>query len=166
MKQFIKNFMMEFILLIIAIVLIIINPDKAINGVIYALKTLLNLSLVIIGVAFLTGYISEVVTKKTISKFIGHESGLKGMSLGVVFGTMMVGPAFAFYPFFAELIREGASVGVVAATIAAWSVKIQWMPLALSLLDVKYVLLLNFFIILFAFFSGIIMNYLFKKYGK
>ncbi|MBM7560231.1 hypothetical protein [Marinitoga litoralis] len=50
----------------------------------------------------------------------------------------MVGPAYAFYPFFAELIGNGASIGVIAVTITAWSIKIQWLPFALSILDIKF----------------------------
>jgi hypothetical protein len=70
----------------------------------------------------------------------------------------MVGPAYAFYPFFAELIGNGASIGVIAVTITAWSIKIQWLPFALSILDIKFVLLLNLFIIIYAFSSGYVME--------
>ncbi|WP_129408751.1 hypothetical protein [Marinitoga lauensis] len=74
----------------------------------------------------------------------------------------MVGPAYAFYPFFAELISNGANIGVIAVTIAAWSIKIQWLPFALSILDIKFVLLLNLFILIYAFLNGYVIELFLK----
>ncbi|WGS64086.1 hypothetical protein [Marinitoga aeolica] len=163
MKNFIKNYKVEIIIFLIAIILIFFNPDKAILGIKYAVKTFLYLLPIIVSVAYLTGFISEIIPKQTIKKFVGKESGFKGKLLGGIFGTLMIGPAYAFYPFFAELINNGANIGVIAVTIAAWSIKIQWLPFALSILDIKFVLLLNLFIIIYAFSSGYIMELFFKS---
>ncbi|GAB6188572.1 hypothetical protein JCM30566_03110 [Marinitoga arctica] len=166
MKSFIKNYKIEIIIFFIAIILMIFNPNKAFLGLKYAIKTFINLFPIIMSVAYLTGYISEIVPKKTIVKIVGKESGLKGKFLGGIFGTLMVGPAYAFYSFFAELINNGANIGVIAVTIAAWSIKIQWLPFALSILNIKFVLLLNLFIIIYAFMSGYIMELFFTDKKK
>ena len=163
MKEFIKKYKIEIIIFIIAIILMFFNADKALLGIKYALKTFLYLLPIIISVAYLTGFISEIVPKETIAKVVGKESGFKGKLLGGIFGTLMVGPAYVFYPFFANLINNGASVGVIAVTIAAWSIKIQWLPFALSILDIKFVLLLNLFIIIYAFSNGYVMEIFYKK---
>ncbi|WP_129408750.1 hypothetical protein [Marinitoga lauensis] len=83
MKDFIKNYKIEIIIFIIAIILMILNPDKAFLGLKYAIKTFINLFPIIISVAYLTGYISEIVPKSVISKVVGKESGFKGKVLGV-----------------------------------------------------------------------------------
>ena len=161
-NNIIKKYLIEFIILSIAIILMIINPSKALSGVIYALKMFFTLFPIILSVAFLTGFISEMISKKSIAKVIGKESGIKGKSLGAFFGMFMVGPTYAFYPFFKELIDKGASVGVIATTIGSWAIKIQWLPFALSVLGIKFVLLLNFFILIYSFIIGIIMDFFFK----
>ncbi|KLO23244.1 hypothetical protein X275_03285 [Marinitoga sp. 1197] len=158
MKNLIKNYKIEIVIFLIAIILIVFNPNKAISGFKYAIKTFFNLFPIIVSVAYLTGYISEIIPKNVIIKIIGKESGVKGKILGGIFGTLMVGPSYAFYPFFAELINNGANVGVIAVTIAAWSIKIQWLPFALSILNIKFILLLNIFIVIYAFISGYIME--------
>ncbi|BBE31206.1 hypothetical protein OSSY52_13470 [Tepiditoga spiralis] len=161
-NNIIKNFFIEFIILIIAIILMILNPNKALSGIMYALKMFFTLFPIIISVAFLTGFISEIIPKKTIAKIIGKESGIKGKSLGAFFGMFMVGPTYAFYPFFKELIDKGASVGVIATTIGSWAIKIQWLPFALGILGAKFVLLLNFFILIYSFIIGFIMDFFFN----
>ncbi len=157
--SFLKEYILEIVILLIAIILIIFNPQKAYLGISNAFTTYLNLFLVILSVAFLTGFISEVVPKETIKKIIGKESGWKGILLGAILGTLMVGPAYVFYPFFREMINKGARINVIVTTISAWAIKVPWIPFAITLLGVKYVLFLNSLVFIYAIFSGFIVEY-------
>jgi len=78
----------------------------------------------------------------------------------------MVGPAYAFFPFFREMINKGARVGVIATTIGAWAIKVPWIPFAITLLGIKYVLLLNLFVFVYAMLSGLFVEYFMTHFGK
>lgn len=154
-----KEYILEIVILFVAVFLTILNPQRAELSLIKAFSTYINLLLVIISVAFLSGFISEVVSKETIKKFVGKESGFRGVLLGAIFGTLMVGPAYAFFPFFKEMINKGAKVRVIATTMGAWAIKLPWIPFAVAILGWKYVLLLNLFVFIYAILSGLVVEY-------
>ncbi len=162
-EKILKDYPIETSVVILAFILIVLNPKRAYSGLVYATKNYLNLLPVIIAVALLIGFVSEVLTKEKIAKIIGKESGLKGVLLGTIFGTLMVGPAYVFFPFFKELIDKGANVGVIASTIGSWAIKLQWLPFAIAILGVKYVLIFNLLILAYALSSSIVIPYFVKK---
>jgi len=158
-KSIFSEYYLEIIFLTIALILVLINKNKAYVGFKYALNTYKNLFFVIMGVAFLSGLISELVNENMIRKYIGKESGFKGVIIGAIFGTVMVGPAYVYYPFLKELMNKGAKINVIATTIGAWAIKLQWLPFAITILGAKFIITLNIFIFIFAIFSGYLIEY-------
>ncbi len=158
-KSIFSEYYLEIIFLLIAIVLVMINKNKAYIGFKYALNTYKNLFFVIVGVALLSGLISEFINENIIRKYIGKESGFKGVLIGAIFGTVMVGPAYVYYPFLKELMSKGAKINVIATTIGAWAIKLQWLPFAVTILGAKFIITLNIFIFIFAIISGYLVKY-------
>lgn len=158
-KTIFNEYYLEIIFLVVAIIFILLNRNKAILGFKYALTTYKNLLIVIVGVAFLSGIISEIIDENIVKKFIGKESGFKGTLIGATFGTLMVGPAYVYYPFLKELLNKGAKINVLATTIGAWAIKLQWLPFAITLLGAKFIITLNIFIFIFAIISGYLVEY-------
>ncbi|MGB9843040.1 MAG: hypothetical protein ACPLN1_01650 [Caldisericia bacterium] len=158
-KSFFSEYYLEIIFLLIAIILVIINKNKTYIGFKYALNTYKNLFFVIVGVALLSGLISELINENIIRKYIGKESGIKGVLIGAIFGTVMVGPAYVYYPFLKELMNKGAKINVIATTIGAWAIKLQWLPFAITILGAKFIITLNIFIFIFAIISGFLVEY-------
>ena len=163
MKNILKDWAIEIVIFLIAIVLAIFNPSKVGSALLSATKTYLNLLIVIIAVALLSSFISATIPKQTIGKIIGKQSGLKGMLIGAVFGTLMVGPAYMFYPFFKELRDKGAGANIIATTIGAWAIKAPWIPFAMTVLGWKFTLLFNGLIFVFAILSGFFVGAFFKE---
>lgn len=161
-KLIFNEYYLEIIFLIVAAIFILLNRNKAILGFKYALSTYKNLLIVIVGVALLSGIISEIVDENFVKKFIGKESGFKGVLIGAIFGTLMVGPAYVYYPFLKELLNKGAKINVLATTIGAWAIKLQWLPFAITLLGAKFIITLNIFIFIFAIISGYLVEYFVK----
>ncbi|MBC7194763.1 MAG: hypothetical protein H5U37_03825 [Caldisericia bacterium] len=158
-KSIFSEYYLEIIFLTIALILVLINKNKAYIGIKYALNTYKNLFFVIVGVALISGLISELVNEKIIRKYIGKESGFMGVIIGAIFGTVMVGPAYIYYPFLNELINKGAKINIIATTIGAWAIKLQWLPFAITILGAKFIITLNIFIFIFAILSGYIVEY-------
>ncbi len=163
MKTILKDWAIEITILIIAIVLAIFNPSKVGSALFSATKTYLNLFIVMIAVSLLASFISVTIPKQTIGKIIGKQSGVKGILIAAVFGTLMVGPAYMFYPFFKELRDKGAGANIIATTIGAWAIKAPWIPFAITVLGWKFTLIFNGLIVVFAILSGFFVGAFFKE---
>lgn len=158
MKRILKDWAIEITILIIAIVLAFLNPSKVSSALLSAMKTFLNLFVVIVAVALLSSFIVVTIPKQTIGKIIGKQSGIKGILIGATFGTLMIGPAYMFFPFFKELRGKGAGANIIATTIGAWAIKIAWIPFAITVLGWKFVLFFNGLIFMFAVLSGLFVG--------
>lgn len=163
MRRFFESYFVEISIGFIALVLVLLRPDRAYLGISYAVKMYLSFFPVILSVAFLAGLISELLSPELVKKIVGRDSGFKGMLIGAIFGALMVGPAYVFYPLFKELMDKGASVGVIATTIGAWAIRLQAIPLAGAMLGFKFITLFNSLIFLYALISGLIVGLLCER---
>ena len=63
------------------------------------------------------GMVQVLLPHEVISKWIGKESGMKGILLGRVAGAVTPGGPYVSLPIVAGLMRSGASMGVMVAYI-------------------------------------------------
>jgi len=77
--SFFKEYALEKTISFIAVVLLILNPQKAYWGLRNATLIYLNLLFVIISAALLASLISEAIPKEVIKKLLERESGVKGV---------------------------------------------------------------------------------------
>ncbi len=86
--------------------------------------------------AFLVaGLVQALVREEEVRRWLGAESGWRGIVLACVAGALMPGGPYAYYPVAAVLLRSGAGLGVLVAFITAknlWS--IPRLPLEFALL--------------------------------
>ena len=69
----------------------------------------------------LAGMISNVLPKELMSKWLGEESGFRGLLLGTLAGMLTPGGPFVQFPIVAALLKAGAGIAPLAAYISAWS---------------------------------------------
>jgi len=76
--------------------------------------------------AFLTaGLLQALVKKDLITRWLGRESGLKGILLACLGGGLIPGGPYAYYPIAGALLSSGAGLGVLVAFVSAknlWSI--------------------------------------------
>ena len=83
---------------------------------------LVEMVVILVPVAVLMGLFEVWVPKQLIGKYLGHESGWRGVLLALLFGTAPTGPLYVAFPIAAMLLRKGASplnVVVFLNTLAA-----------------------------------------------
>ncbi len=110
------------------------------------LKSALNLTVEILPLLFfafiLAGMIQVLLPRELLSKWIGRESGIRGILLGTVAGGLAPGGPFVSLPLVAGLLRSGASVGTMVAFLTAWSL---WaagrLPMEVGILGWKFTLI-------------------------
>lgn len=104
MKRILKDYIIEVIICLIAIILMVFNPHKVILGLTYAVNMYINLFLMILSIAFLSGFISEVIPPNVVGRIIGKESSWKGILIGAIFGTFMIGPTYVFFILYSRIL--------------------------------------------------------------
>lgn len=75
----------------------------------------LNLLPVLIPLFLLVGIVLSVITPQMIEKVMGDDTGILGVLLGMLVGSVAFMPPFITYPLGAELLQEGAGYPQVAA---------------------------------------------------
>ena len=76
---------------------------------------------ILIPVAVLMGLFEVWVPKQLIGKYLGRESGWKGIALSLLFGTAPTGPLYAAFPIAGMLLQKGASPLNVVAFLNTWA---------------------------------------------
>lgn len=69
----------------------------------------------------LAGFLHVLLPGELISRWMGAGSGIKGLFIGTLAGTLTPGGPFTHFPILASFLSKGAGVGPVCAYIAAWA---------------------------------------------
>jgi uncharacterized membrane protein YraQ (UPF0718 family) len=66
------------------------------------------------------GLIRLLIARETIEKHIGEGSGLKGLAIAALIGTLFPAGPFTIFPLAAVLLVSGADRGAAIAFVSAW----------------------------------------------
>ncbi len=153
-KRVIRSFIFPFLVLLIYGVLFAVMPEKAIAAFSSSERVLLNI-IVPLGFVFILLVVFNIFLKPVnIIKFLGKESGIKGMVLSSAAGIVSVGPVYAWYPLLKELREKGAMNFLIAVFINSRAVKPFLLPVMISYFGLKYVIILTIFTIAGSFVAG------------
>jgi uncharacterized membrane protein YraQ (UPF0718 family) len=74
-----------------------------------------------------------------ISKWVGAESGMRGILIGTVAGGLSPGGPYVSLPIAVGLLRSGAGVGTMVAFLTGWSLwAIARLPMEVGILGWKF----------------------------
>ena len=82
---------------------------------------LVEMVVILIPVAVMMGLFEVWVPKQLIGKYLGRESGWKGILLALLFGSAPTGPLYVAFPIAAMLLKKGASPLNVIILLDAWA---------------------------------------------
>jgi len=102
---------------------------------------------VLLFVIFFMGIINYFVNPKTVSKYVGKGSGIKGWLLAISTGILSHGPIYIWYPLLRDLRNQGMSSGLTAVFLYSRAIKIPLLPLMVFYFGIKFVIVLIIFII-------------------
>jgi len=152
---------------VLAIVLIFIAYSKGGGEHIVGLKSAGNMLVQIIPLlifAFIiAGMVQVLLPFEMISKWLGAESGFRGILIGTVVGGFAPGGPYVSLPVAAGLLRVGASVGTMVAFLTSWSLwAISRLPLEIGIMGWKFTLIRIACTFFFPPIAGLIANRLFS----
>ena len=130
----------------LAIALLLIGYYRGQGQHIVGVKSALNMTVEILPLlvfAFIVaGMVQVLLPRELLSKWVGVESGMRGIIIGAVAGGLSPGGPFVNLPLAAALLRSGASVGTMVAFLTGWSLwAVSRLPMEVGILGWKFTLI-------------------------
>ncbi|HZD54722.1 MAG TPA: permease [Candidatus Aquicultoraceae bacterium] len=90
--------------------------------------------------AFLVaGMVQVLLPRDLIARWVGAESGFRGILIGTVAGGLSPGGPYVSLPIVAGLLRAGAGVGTMVAFLTGWSLwAVARLPMEVGILGWKF----------------------------
>lgn len=139
--RFIKRYLFFFISLICLILLLILSRDIGAKAIISAQSSFLQMLLVLPPIMLLLGLMDVWIPREVLMKYMGDNSGAKGIFLALLLGSVAAGPMYAAFPFTAVLLKKGVRFSNVIIFMNAWCVtKISTLLFEVSALGFNFTL--------------------------
>jgi len=155
-----------FIMGLIAIILVSIGYYRGAGEHILGLKSAMEMTVQILPLVILAfivaGMVQILIPQELLSKWIGRESGIRGVLIGTVAGGLAPGGPYVSLPIAAGLLRSGASMGTMVAFLTGWSLwAVSRLPLEVGIMGWKFTLIRIVSTFFFPPIAGLIANRLF-----
>lgn len=110
---------------VIAVILLVAGYLKGsghhITGIKYAVIMSLQILPLLFFALIVAGMIQIFIPKEMLLKWVGTESGFRGIIIGTIAGGLTPGGPYINLPIAAGLLSAGASIGTTVAFLTGWS---------------------------------------------
>ena len=90
----------------------------------------------------IAGMVQVLLPRELLSKWVGTESGFRGILIGTLAGGVSPGGPYVSLPVVAALLKSGASVGTMIAFLTGWSLwAVARLPMEVGILGWKFTLI-------------------------
>ncbi len=152
-------YFLVFIMVLYAI-LFFFDSNKIYKSLRISLDILIQILPVLVMVILLMWISSYLLKPKTVLKYLGKESGIKGWLLAVSFGIVSHGSIYVWYPLLKELREKGMRDGFLAVFLYNRAVKIPLIPVMIYYFGVVFVSVLTLYTIIASVIEGKIVEIL------
>lgn len=151
-------------ILVVAAALLIGFPAQRQPSIDAFRQFFLEMVFVMPAVLVIMGLFGVWVPKEMINRYLGHGSGLRGMVIALLFGTLPTGPLYAAFPLSKGLLDKGASPANVFIFLAAWAcIKIPQELVELQFLGWRFTLARLVFTVIVVFVMAFVFQRLLGK---
>lgn len=85
------------------------------------------------------GMVQALIPTEVISRWVGTESGFRGILIGTIAGGLTPGGPYVSMPIVAGLLKSGAGIGTMVAFITGWSlIAVSRLPLEVGILGWRF----------------------------
>ena len=148
--------------LLLYLVLFLFEPEKIQGSLKISGNVFLQIAPWLFLIIFIMGVINYFVKPKTVLKYVGKGSGIKGWFLAISAGILSHGPIYAWYPLLGDLRNQGMKSGLVAVFLFNRSIKIPLLPFMVHYFKMPFVIILTGYIII----ASIVQGYLIQKIDR
>ncbi len=163
-KMLIPLIIMGLIAVILSIIAFYRGQGEHIAGFKSAMDITIQMIPMLIFAIIIAGMLQALLPHDAVEKWIGGESGMRGILIGTVAGAVMPGGPYVSLPIAAGMLRAGAGMGTMVAFITGWSLwAIARLPLEVGVLGWKFTLIKIASTFFFPPIAGIIAKALFDN---
>jgi uncharacterized membrane protein YraQ (UPF0718 family) len=141
MKKLLTRYRFTIAMIIATLVLYLVSPTtgaKAVGTIGYSFKEMLS---VLPPIFVLLGLLDVWVPREMMMKYMGENSGLKGILISIFLGSAAAGPLYGAFPLAGVFMKKGVKFTNVLIFIGAWSTtKIPMFLFEMSALGAKFAL--------------------------
>lgn len=140
-KGLIKRYCLFIILIIVTVIVTAINKEIGLKSFNIAFSSFKQMLQVVPPIMILLGLMDVWIPRETMIKYMGENSGIKGVSLAMLIGSIAAGPMYAAFPFTKVLLKKGVKFSNIIIFMNAWCVtKISTLMFEFSSLGYKFTL--------------------------
>ncbi|MBN2398574.1 MAG: permease [Deltaproteobacteria bacterium] len=152
---------------ILAAALLLIAYFRGEGEQITGMRLALTLTVEILPLLFfafiVAGMVQVLLPQDLLAKWIGEESGLRGILLGAIAGGFSPGGPYVNLPIAAGLLRAGASAGTMVAFLTGWSLwAVSRLPMEVGILGWRFTLIRLACTFIFPPIAGLIAQFFFS----
>lgn len=136
-------FMPTLVMGVLALVFLVIGylagDGKHLLGLKSAGRMTLEILPLLLFAFIIAGMVQVLVPKELISRWVGAESGIKGILIGTLAGGFTPGGPYVSLPVVAGLLKAGAGIGTMVAFLTSWSLwAIARLPMEFGMLGWRF----------------------------
>ena len=109
-------------------------------------------------IVLLMGIMNYFVKPRTVSRYAGKGSGIKGWLLAICTGILSHGPIYAWYPLLRNLRNHGMKSSLIAVFLYNRSIKISLLPVIVYYFGLPFVAILASYLIIASIVQGHIVQ--------
>jgi len=157
----IRNYILLGATLIVAATILLIFPDRVDIVTTTSWAYFLEMMMILPAVMVVMGLFTVWVSKETVVKYLGKTSGIKGIFLAILFGTLPTGPLYVAFPMASSLIKKGARISNTVIFLSAWAcIKIPQELVELQFLGPKFMVARLVLTIIFVAIMGVFIEWM------
>ena len=166
MRQVIRDLVFLGFISSVAIILLSIFPEKRGEVIAVSLEFFVEMILILPAVMVLMGLFTVFVPKDLVVRYLGRESGLRGIFIAILMGALPTGPLYIAFPIASALLKKGARVSNIVVFLTAWScIKLPQELVELEFLGFRFMLARLVLTVIFAIFMGLAIEWIIKRWG-
>ena len=140
------------------LLMLLFNPVNVEKSLKVSANILIQICPALLLIILLMGIMNYFVNPKTVSKYVGEGSGLKGWLLAIFTGILSHGPIYAWYPLLKDLREQGMKIGLITVFLYNRAIKIPLLPLMVYYFGIPFVIILTGYIIIASIVQGHIIQ--------
>jgi len=134
------------------------------RGLSIALRMTMEILPLLLFAFIVAGMIQVLLPKDLVARWVGTESGVRGLLIGTVAGALAPGGPYVSLPIAAGLLKAGAGVGTMVAFLTGWSLwALNRIPMDVGILGWKLTLIRFVCTFFFPPVAGLLAHALFSK---
>jgi len=162
-KKMIRDWLFLGITIIIVVVLLSVFPEKTEPVTSTTQEYFIEMMVILPAVMVIMGLFAVFISNETVVKHLGKTSGIKGIALAILIGTLPTGPLYVAFPMAATLLKKGARVSNIIVFLSAWAcIKIPQEMVEFQFLGAEFMFLRLILTIIFVILMGVIIEKMIK----